>query len=159
MSDDDVAKLQRLYPQIYIACHQEHIRAASTKWRISSQDSAILVHLDRGRGLSPRELAGHLGIKSSTLSAYIARLSALGYLTSEPNKKDARRREIRLTEKGAEALSATSVLDSTRVRELLKKLKPEERKEALRGLELLARAAKQLKAADSSVKCNFEISG
>lgn len=146
MSDDDVAKLQRLYPQIYIACHQEHIRAASTKWRISSQDSAILVHLDRDHGLSPRELAGHLGIKSSTLSAYIARLSALGYLTSEPNKKDARRREIRLTEKGAEALSATSVLDSTRVRELLKKLKPSEQKEALRGLELLARAAKQLKA-------------
>ena len=112
MSDDDVAKLQRLYPQIYIACHTGHIRAASTKWRISSQDSAILVHLDRDHGLSPRELAGHLGIKSSTLSAYIARLSALGYLTSEPNKTDARRREIRLTEKGAEALSATSVLDS-----------------------------------------------
>jgi len=144
MSDDDVAKLQRLYPQIYIACHQEHIRAASTKWRISSQDSAILVHLDRDDGLSPRELARHLGIKSSTLSAYIARLSALGYLTSEPNKKDARRREIRLTEKGAEALSATSVLDSNRVRELLKKLKPNEQKEALRGLELLARAAMQL---------------
>jgi DNA-binding MarR family transcriptional regulator len=144
MSDDDVAKLQRLYPQIYIACHTGHIRAASTKWRISSQDSAILVHLDRDHGLSPRELARHLGIKSSTLSAYIARLSALGYLTSEPNKKDARRREIRLTEKGADALSATSVLDSNRVRDLLKKLKPSEQKEALRGLELLARAAKQL---------------
>jgi DNA-binding MarR family transcriptional regulator len=141
---DDVAKLQRLYPQIYLACHKEHIRAASTKWRISSQDSAILVHLDLDHGLSPRELAGHLGIKSSTLSAYIARLSALGYLTSEPNKKDARRREIRLTERGAEALSATSVLDSTRVRELLKKLKPEERREAVHGMELLAKAARQL---------------
>src|SRR5687768_12059994 len=142
MADDDVFEVQRLYPQIYLACHTGHVRAASTKWRISSQDSAILVHLDRDRGLSPRELAGHLGIKSSTLSAYIARLSALGYLTSEPNKKDARRREIRLTEKGAEALSATSVLDSTRVRELLKKLKPEERKKAVHGLELLAKAAR-----------------
>jgi DNA-binding MarR family transcriptional regulator len=144
MSDDDVAKLQRFYPQIYIACHTGHIRAASTKWRISSQDSAILVHLDRDHGLSPRELAGHLGIKSSTLSAYIARLSDLGYLTSEPNRKDARRREIRLTEKGAEALSETSVLDPTRVRELLSKLKPDERKEAVHGLELLARAARQI---------------
>jgi DNA-binding MarR family transcriptional regulator len=144
MSDDDVAKLQRLYPQIYIACHTGHVRAASTKWRISSQDAAILVHLDRDQGLSPRELAGHLGIKSSTLSAYISRLSALGYLTSKPNKNDARRREIRLTEQGAEAMSATSVLDSTRVRELLKKLTRDERKEAVRGLELLARAAKQL---------------
>jgi DNA-binding MarR family transcriptional regulator len=144
MSDDDVTKLQRLYPQIYIACHTGHVRAASTKWRISSQDAAILVHLDRDFGLSPRELAGHLGIKSSTLSAYIARLSALGYLTSEPNKKDARRREIRLTDQGAEAMSATSVLDSTRVRELLKRLKPGERREALRGLELLAKAAQAI---------------
>ena len=144
MSDDDVAKLQRLYPQIYLACHSEHVRAVSTKWRISSQDAAILVHLDRESGMAPRELARHLGIKSSTLSAYIARLSSLGYLTSEPNKKDRRRREIRLTESGAEAMSATSVLDSGRVRELLKRLKPEERKEALRGMELLARAAKQL---------------
>jgi DNA-binding MarR family transcriptional regulator len=141
---DDVYELQRLYPQIYIACHAGHVRASSTKWRISSQDAAILVHLDRDRGLSPRELAGHLGIKSSTLSAYIARLSALGYLTSQPNKEDARRRELRLTERGVEAMSATSVLDSGRVRELFKRLKPSERKEALRGLELLARAAKQL---------------
>ena len=144
MSDDDVYLLQRLYPQIYLACHTDHVRAVSTKWRISSQDAAILVHLDREHGMSPRELAGHLGISSSTLSAYLARLSALGYLTSEPNKKDGRRREIRLTERGAEAMSATSVLDSGRVRELLKRLKPNERKEALRGLQLLADAAKQM---------------
>lgn len=142
--DDDVAQLQRLYPQIYIACHIDHVRAVSTKWRISSQDSAILVHLDRERGISPRELATHLGISASTLSAYIARLSALGYLTSETSKKDGRRREVRLTARGAEALSATSVLDTNRVSELLSKLKPAQRKEALRGLQLLADAAKKI---------------
>jgi len=136
--------LQRLYPQIYLACHTNHVRAVSTKWRISSQDSAILVHLDRERGLSPRELAAHLGISASTLSAYIARLSALGYLTSEANEKDGRRREIRLTERGAEAISATSVLDSQRVTELLRQLTPAKRKEALRGLQLLADAAKKM---------------
>ena len=142
--DDDVAQLQRLYPQIYIACHIDHVRAVSTKWRISSQDSAILVHLDRERGISPRELATHLGISASTLSAYIARLSALGYLTSETSKKDGRRHEVRLTARGAEALSATSVLDTNRVSELLSKLKPAQRKEALRGLQLLADAAKKI---------------
>ena len=142
--NDDVYQLQRLYPQIYLACHTNHVRAVSTKWRISSQDSAILVHLDRERGLSPRELAAHLGISASTLSAYIARLSALGYLTSEANEKDGRRREIRLTERGAEAISATSVLDSQRVTELLRQLTPAKRKEALRGLQLLADAAKKM---------------
>ena len=144
MSDDDVYELQRLYPQIYIACHTDHVRAVSTKWRISSQDAAILVHLDREHGVSPRELAHHLGISASTLSAYLARLSALGYLTNEPGKSDGRRREIRLTERGAEAMSGTSVLDATRVRKLLKKLKPADREEALRGLKLLADAAKKM---------------
>src|ERR1044072_8689363 len=104
MSDDDVFEIQRLYPQIYIACHTDHVRASSTKWRISSQDASILVHLDRDSGLSPRALAAHLGVVPCTLSAAIARLSELGYLTSKPNDADRRQRELRLTPRGAEAI-------------------------------------------------------
>lgn len=144
MADDDVFEVQRLYPQIYLACHTDHVRAVSTKWRISSQDASILVHLDRESGLSPRELANHLGVAPSTLSAAIARLSELGYLTSEPNETDRRRRELRLTARGAVAIASTSVLDAERVRALLNKLKPDERKAAVRGLALLAQAARRL---------------
>lgn len=144
MLDEDVYELQRLYPQIYIACHTEHVRAVSTEWHISSQDASILVHLDREFGMSPRMLADHLGVAPSTLSAAIARLSKLGYLTSEPGKKDRRRREILLTARGAEAISSTSVLDANRVRTLLSQMKPAERKDALRGLALLAQAARQI---------------
>src|SRR5215216_2756911 len=144
MNDDDVFEVQRLYPQIFVACHTDHVRAASTKWRISSQDASILVHLDRDSGLSPRALAAHLGVAPSTLSASIARLAELGYLTSEPNKTDRRKRELRLTTRGAEAIASTSVLNAERVRALLKKLKPAERKAALNGLSLLARAARRL---------------
>lgn len=143
--DDDVFEVQRLYPQIYVACHTDHVRATSTKWRISSQDASILVHLDRNTGLSPRALAAHLGVAPSTLSAAIARLSELGYLTSEPNESDRRQRELRLTARGAEAISSTSVLDGERVKALLTKLTPDERKAAIRGLALLAKAARQLK--------------
>ena len=143
-SDDDVHEVQRLYPQIFVACHTDHVRAASTEWRISSQDASILVHLDREFGLSPRDLARHLGVAPSTLSAAIARLSRLGYLSSVPVEKDKRRRELRLTARGAEAIAATSVLDAERVRELLKRLTATERKAALRGLGLLARAARQI---------------
>lgn len=143
--DDDVLEVQRLYPQIYVACHAEHVRAISTAWRISSQDASILVHLDRESGLSPRALADHLGVAASTLSAAIARLNKLGYLSSTAAANDKRRRELRLTERGAQAIAATSVLDAKRVRAMLRKLTPEERKAALRGLALLARGALQSK--------------
>jgi DNA-binding MarR family transcriptional regulator len=143
--DDDIHDVQRLYPQIYVACHTDHVRAVSTEWRISSQDASILVHLDREFGLSPRDLARHLGVAPSTLSAAIARLSKFGYLSSVPGDKDKRRRELRLTARGAEAIAATSVLDAERVRELLKRLTSPEQKAALRGLALLARAARQIR--------------
>jgi DNA-binding MarR family transcriptional regulator len=143
--DEDIREVQRLYPQIFVACHTDHVRAASTEWRISSQDASILVHLDRESGLSPRDLARHLGVVPSTLSAAIARLSKLGYLSSQPVAKDRRRRELCLTARGAEAIAATSVLDAERVRALLKKLTGAERRAAVRGLALLARAARQIK--------------
>jgi DNA-binding MarR family transcriptional regulator len=84
-------------------------------------------------------------VAPSTLSAAIARLSELGYLTSEPNATDRRQRELRLTARGAEAISSTSVLDAERVEAVLSKLKPDERKAAVRGLALLAKAARKLK--------------
>lgn len=143
MKDDDVYEVQRLYPQIFVACHTDHVRAVSTRWRISSQDASILVHLDREVGSSPRALAGHLSVAPSTLSAALARLEKLGYLTNNPAEKDRRKRELRLTPRGAEAISATSVLDAERVRAMLKQLKPSERKEALHGLALLAAAARK----------------
>jgi DNA-binding MarR family transcriptional regulator len=144
MTNDDVYEVQRLYPQIFVACHVDHVRAVSTRWRVSSQDASILVHLDREFGLSPRALAGHLGVAPSTLSAALARLAKLGYLTSKPNEKDRRQRELRLTSRGAEAISETSVLNAERVRALLSKLKPDEKKAALRGLALLAQAARKM---------------
>lgn len=150
MKPDAVLEVQRLYPQIYVACHTDHVRAASTPWRISSQDASILVHLDLRIGLSPRQLAGHLGIAASTMSAAISRLAKLGFLRSDPLARDHRQREIRLTDRGAEAIAATSVLDASRVRALLKLLTPRERAAAIRGLALLAKGARKLHSRRSS---------
>src|SRR5215213_11135960 len=79
MRDSIVSEVQRLYPQIYLACHVDHVRASSTRWRLSARDSSILAHLDLNRGMSPRTLARHLGVAASTLSAAIRRLAELGY--------------------------------------------------------------------------------
>lgn len=145
MTDEHVFEVQRLYPQIYLACHVDHVRAASTEWQLSSHDASVLAHLDRETGSSPRALAGHLGVKPSTLSATIARLADLGYLVSTAAGSDRRRRELRLTARGAEAMASTSVLDAGRVRELLGHLTASERRDAVRGLALLARAAREMK--------------
>src|SRR5437870_4533698 len=93
-----VLEVQRYYPQIYLACHVDHVRSRSTGWRLSSKDSSILSHLDRHRAISPRELASHLGVAASTLSATIGRLERLGYIASEAPSSDRRQRELRLTD-------------------------------------------------------------
>ena len=143
---DYVFEIQRLYPQIYVACHNDHIRASSTSWRISSQDASVLVHLDREVSIRPGELAKHLGVAASTLSATISRLEKLGYLSSTPIETDKRQRELKLTSRGAEAISATSVLNAERVRSLVQKLTREERDTAVKGLALLARAARAVRS-------------
>lgn len=145
MSDELVFDILRFYPQIYLACHTDHVRAASTEWQLSSRDSSVLSHLDREVGSSPCDLAAHLGVAPSTLSATIARLVRLGYITNDPLSRDKRQRALRLTSKGAEAMASTSVLDRERVAALLKKLTKSERADAVRGLSLLARAAREMK--------------
>ena len=145
MSAETIFEVQRLFPQIYLACHVDHVRTASTSWSLSSHDASILVHLDLENAISPRALAAHLSVAPSTLSAAIARLNRLGYLSSAPSPSDKRQRELRLTARGAKAIASTSVLDARRVGELLKQLSARERTEAVRGLQLLAQAARHMK--------------
>jgi len=144
MSDKLVFEIQRLYPQIYLACHVAHVRASSTVWRLSARDSSILADLNRDAGMSPKALAAHLSVAPSTLSAAIARLVELGYISSDPPEADKRQRELRLTEQGAEAMASTSVLDEERVASLLFRLNSDEQAAALKGRLLLARAAREL---------------
>ena len=144
IQDELVFEVQRLYPQIYLACHLDHVRAGSTRWNLSSHDASVLAHLDVSRGVSPRALGSHLGVVPSTLSATIARLRRLGYISSPADPADKRKRQIFLTARGAEAMAGTSVLEGGRVRQMLERLSPSERGPALEGLRLLARAAREI---------------
>jgi DNA-binding MarR family transcriptional regulator len=145
MHEKMIAEIQCLYPQIYLACHVDHVRASSNTWRLSSRDSSILAHLDTRHSKSPRTLAAHLGVVASTLSAALSRLARMGYITSTPVPGDRRQRELLLTETGVMARSSTSVLDPSRIEQLLQRLSPSEQREAIHGLGLLAKAAREMK--------------
>jgi DNA-binding MarR family transcriptional regulator len=139
-----VRRVQRSYPQIYGACHVRHVRAATTEHGVSSRDSAILAHLDERRPLRAADLAAHLGIGPSTLSAALDRLEALGYVRRRKSALDARTLDLTLGPRGLEALAGTSVLDAERVALVLSRLTEAERKRAAAGLDLLARASREL---------------
>jgi len=136
-----VRAVQRAYPQIYLACHVDHVRTKSNRHHLSAHDSTLLAHLDESRATTAGDLARHLGVAASTLSAALARLEKLGHLTRTPARRDRRRIELRLTVQGAEAMAETSVLDRRRVAAVVGELSPREQKRAVAGLALLARAA------------------
>jgi DNA-binding MarR family transcriptional regulator len=141
MLDDPVARVQVAYPQIYFACHLRHPRARSTEHRISDRDAMLLGHLSPSCPMSPTDLASHLGVRKSTLSAQLKRLQQLGYLHCHARDDDKRRVGVLLAPRGISALQGTSVLDTELLRGALRNLTPRELKRALEGLELLAHAA------------------
>jgi DNA-binding MarR family transcriptional regulator len=147
VSNRDVRLVQVAYPQIYFACHTRHIRRASTATRLSAADSTLLAHLDEDRATRPTELAKHLGVAASTLSAAINRLAKLGYVTLGKAISDGRAVDLRLTAKGAAAMQASSVLDAALVARMLTQLSSSERARALAGIGLLAKGARLARGA------------
>jgi DNA-binding MarR family transcriptional regulator len=144
ISNRDVRAVQTCYPQIYLACHTRHQRRSSSAVRLSANDSMILSHLDERRAMRAGELARHLGVAASTLSAVVKRLTALGYIVRARDRADGRAAGLRLSAAGARAMQGGSVLDTRRVAALLSRLTARERALALDGLALLARASRSI---------------
>ena len=88
----------------------------------------------------PPRWRGILAWPIRRLSAAITRLAAQGYVLQSRDAADKRAIELRLSRKGAAAMQASSVLDTPRVKRMLQQLNAAERKRALDGLALLARA-------------------
>jgi DNA-binding MarR family transcriptional regulator len=141
--DAVVVEVQRLYPRLFHACHERHVRRRSTVHRLSPSDSALLAHLDPRDGLRPKDLARHLGIGAPTLSAALARLETLGLLARVRDSRDQRALRVVLTERGSAAMSKTSVLDPLRLARLVARMTDAEQRLAVGGLSVLARAARE----------------
>ena len=141
MAASDVALVLDAYPRIYFACHRRHVYDAEQRRLVSAHQASILDHLDPVESTVLSDLAKHMGVTPSTMSLAVDRLERNGYVTRERDAADRRRVRIRLSEAGVRVRRANSVLDPALVAEMLAQLPAAERQEALRGLQILARAA------------------
>lgn len=137
----DVSVVLDAYPRIYFACHRRHVYDADQQRLVSAHQASILDHLDAVQTTVLTDLARHMGVTASTMSLGIDRLERNGYVVRERDAADRRRVRIRLTEAGVRVRRANSVLDPALVADMLAQLPAGERREALRGLQALARAA------------------
>jgi DNA-binding MarR family transcriptional regulator len=146
MAHEDVEIVLRCYPQIYFACHRRHVRDEQTAAILSAHQASVLDHLDDVEGTSLLGLAGHMGVTASTMSLTVDRLERGGYVTRERSAADKRRVDVRLTPAGVRIKRQQKVLEPDLVAAMLGHLNAPKRHQALKGLELLAEAAKEMVA-------------
>ena len=132
-----------LYSQIYFACHTRHVHDPDSGTRVSARQASILSHLDSVEPTPVSELATHLGVTVSTMSISLDRLERQGYIVRARAESDARVRHVRLTAAGERLRTAQKVLEPRLVQAMLSRLSPADRRDALRGLELLGGAARE----------------
>jgi MarR family transcriptional regulator, organic hydroperoxide resistance regulator len=140
----DVELVLRCYPQIYFACHKRHVRDEATGDVISSHQASVLDHLDDVQPTSLFDLARHMGVTASTMSITIDRLVRGGYVIRERSAEDRRRLDLRLTPAGLRIKKQKKVLEPELVAAVLARMAESRRKQALRGLELLAEASREM---------------
>ena len=140
----EVETVLRCYPQIYFACHRRHVRDAQTGEVMSSHQASVLDHLDDREGTALFDLARHMGVTASTMSLTVDRLVRGGWVVRERSREDARRVDLRLTEAGVRVKRQQKVLEPALVSAVLERLDERKRKQALRGLEILAEASREM---------------
>lgn len=148
----DVAAVFRDYPRIYLSCHRQHVRDPDSGTLLSGSQVSVLDHLDPVHATTLSGLAKHMGVTASTMSIAVDRLVKLGYITRDLDDVDRRRVRLRLTAAGVRVCAANSVLEPELVKQMLDQLSGSERREALNGLALLARAAMAAQHARSGAK-------
>jgi DNA-binding MarR family transcriptional regulator len=152
MASSDVAIVLDAYPRIYFACHRRHVYDAEQRRLVSVHQASILDHLDAVESTVLTDLARHMGVTASTMSLAVDRLQRGGYVLRERDATDRRRVRIRLTDAGVRVRRANSVLDPALVAQMLEQLPAGERREALHGLQLLARAADSSRQAKDAAR-------
>jgi len=134
---DALARIRR-------ACGSGHAQDPLGGPRITSHQGRVLAFLDAADPTMVGELAEHLGVTASTMSLTLKRMEEAGYVRRDRDPADRRVTNVRLTQAGVRARDAQRELDPGRLGRALALMDPAERRDALRGLALLAVAADRL---------------
>ncbi len=145
-------QLMSLYPRIYFACHQRHVKDPLTQRMLSRHQASVLDHLDEQDAITLNGLARHMGVTAGTMSLTIDRLERKGYVARVRDIADRRRVNVRLTAAGVRVRDASSVLDPSLVESLMERMGEADRAAAIRGLALLADAAQAQTAEGGEVR-------
>lgn len=137
----DIDTVVHALPRLAYACRARHAVDPHTGDGVSAHQGEILAQLDAADPTMVGELAAHMGVTPSTMSLTLKRLEGAGYVRRDRDPADRRVTNVRLTPAGARVREARSALDPERVAALLSLLDPQDRRDALRGLALLADAA------------------
>ena len=146
MPQSEVDTVLRCYPQIYFACHKRHVRDEETQSVLSGHQASILDHLD--------DVRGHVAASTSPATWVSPRppcrspstaCSARGYVLRErstvgpPPRRSAAHPRRRAHQKAAEGARARTC--RRRARHAWTNANAAQ---ALRGLELLAEASREM---------------
>lgn len=142
----DIQSVLSSYRRIRFACRSREAVDGSTGARLTAHQANLLGHLDMQDPSMVSELAEHMGVTMSTMSLTLKRLEVAGFVRRDRDPADRRVTNVRITEAGTRLRDARSILDPQRIDGMLRMLDPERRREALRGLAVLADAADSLVA-------------
>src|SRR5688500_18993000 len=143
MPSNSEQKVIDLVPRVFFACRRLDARAPTTGRGISPQQAHILDQLDPRVPTTLQALASRMGVTAPTMSVAIGRLVREGYVRRDRDSIDGRRLDITISAAGLRIRKATSSLDPRRVAMLLRRLSRTDLDQALRGLTVLADAARQ----------------
>lgn len=144
MLDLRVRRLQAAYPAIFLACHQKHVREDSSGSTVTERQASVLDHLSEKQPVTLSKLAEHMGVSRSTMSITVSRLVRGGYVARRKSAQDSRLVALTLTPAGVRIRDENALLHPDLVRQIFRKMKPEEVETALQGIECLAKYARLL---------------
>jgi DNA-binding MarR family transcriptional regulator len=130
MLDLRVRRLLDAYPTIFLACHRQHLRSDEAGSAVTEKQASVLDHLDATHPTTLSKLAEHMGVSR--------------YISSRPNKNDARSVGLTLTPSGLRVKEQNSILEPALLSKMLHLMPAAELEAALQGIETLAKYARIL---------------